>query len=66
MPVAVVDKACTNEQALICSDLRSISEQVKAAKFEGPAMIIVGKVVSYRQVITQELLSTSHYQTAYV
>jgi uroporphyrin-III C-methyltransferase len=66
MPVAVVDKACTNEQALLCSDLRSISEQVKAAKFDGPAMIIVGKVVNYRQVITKELLSSSHSQTAYV
>jgi siroheme synthase len=59
MPVAVVDKACTKEQALICADLNSIAEQVKAAKFDGPAMIIVGNVLNYRQVITEELLSSS-------
>lgn len=66
MPVAVADKACTKEQALVCSDLRSISEQVKEAKFDGPAMIIVGKVVNYRQVITKELLSSSLSHTTNV
>ncbi|MFT5712200.1 MAG: uroporphyrin-III C-methyltransferase [Glaciecola sp.] len=55
-PIAVVDNACTPIQRIEIATVLNITQQVKNAKFKGPAMIIIGKVVDYRQAINVALM----------
>ncbi len=49
LPCAVVEKGTRPGQRVITGTLADIAEKVKAAKFTGPAMIIVGTVVTLRE-----------------
>jgi len=55
-PIAVVDNACTPIQRIEIGSVLTITQQVKKAKFMGPAMIVIGKVVDYRQTINLALM----------
>lgn len=50
-PIAVIDNACTPMQRIEVGDVSNIAKQVEQAQFKGPAMIVVGKVVSYQQTV---------------
>ncbi|MBF7073603.1 uroporphyrinogen-III C-methyltransferase [Glaciecola sp. MH2013] len=56
MPVAVIDKACTEGQRMVKSTVESVAQRVNEEKFDGPAMIIVGKVVNYEQLVSKKLM----------
>lgn len=47
-PVAVVSKACTPEQVVLETNLKSCAEDVKSSGIEPPAIIVVGDVVRLR------------------
>ncbi|MBP1995940.1 uroporphyrinogen-III C-methyltransferase [Paenibacillus eucommiae] len=49
MPVALVRWGTWTEQATITGTLENISEKVKQANFQSPAVIIVGEVVKLRE-----------------
>jgi uroporphyrinogen III methyltransferase/synthase len=49
MPVALVRWGTWTEQATLTGTLEDISEKVKQANFESPAVIIVGEVVKLRE-----------------
>jgi uroporphyrin-III C-methyltransferase len=55
-PIAVVDNACTPIQRTEIGTISTITRQVEEAKFRGPAMIVVGKVVDYKQAVTLALM----------
>ena len=59
MPVAVIDSACTPRQRIAKGRLDKIAEEVANQNFEGPAMIIIGKVVNYEQFVSTKLLAQS-------
>jgi uroporphyrin-III C-methyltransferase len=50
-PIAVVDQACTRNQQVCEGTLTDIKQKVQAANFIGPALIICGEVVKFRQSI---------------
>jgi len=58
-PIAVVDNACTPAQAIEIGSLASISAKVAAAKFNGPAMIIIGNVINHQQAVDISMLSNA-------
>ncbi len=58
-PIAVVDNACTHSQAIEIGSLASIPAKVAAAKFNGPAMIIIGNVVNHQQAVDISMLSST-------
>jgi uroporphyrin-III C-methyltransferase len=58
-PIAVVDNACTPSQAIEIGSLASIPAKVAAAKFNGPAMIIIGNVVNHQQAVDISMLSSA-------
>ena len=49
LPCAVVEKGTRPGQRVVIGTLRNIAEKVKAAKLTGPAMIIIGTVVTLRE-----------------
>jgi uroporphyrin-III C-methyltransferase len=55
-PIAVVDNACTPIQRTEIGSISTITQQVEEAKFYGPAMIVVGKVVDYKQAVSLALM----------
>lgn len=55
-PIAVVDNACTPIQRTEVGTVVTITQQVNRAKFMGPAMIVIGKVVDHRQAINLALM----------
>lgn len=59
MPVAVIDQATSSQQQLCIGNVLNIAERVENMNFNGPAVIIVGEVVSKRHVLDLELLDSS-------
>jgi uroporphyrin-III C-methyltransferase len=55
-PIAVVDNACTPIQRTEIGSISTITQQVEEAKFNGPAMIVIGKVVDYKQAVSLALM----------
>ena len=49
LPCAVVEKGTRPGQRVVTGTLDTIAEKVKAASFTGPAMIIIGTVVTLRE-----------------
>lgn len=60
MPIAVVDQGTTQNQQVVCSTLDDLNAKEALKDFAGPALIVVGEVVSRRQAVDLALL----YQTA--
>ena len=59
MPIAVVDQGTTAKQQVVCSTLRELNAEQALQDFAGPALIVVGEVVSRKQAVDLSLL----YQT---
>jgi uroporphyrin-III C-methyltransferase len=59
MPVAVIDQASSRQQKVCIGSALNISQRVENMDFNGPAVIIVGEVVSKRCKVDLELLDTS-------
>ncbi|MGB3725731.1 MAG: uroporphyrinogen-III C-methyltransferase [Glaciecola sp.] len=53
-PVAVIDKACTSQQQLACGQLNNIAHNTSVQTFNGPALIVVGRVVDHYEAITMD------------
>ena len=56
MPVAVIDKACTQAQTIIKSQMQDIANEVAQSQITGPALIICGKVVKHQQAVSELVL----------
>ncbi len=52
LPVAVVDKGTREDQNVVTGMLENITTVVAQAKLEGPAIVIIGTVVSLRDQLT--------------
>jgi len=50
-PAAVVMRASTPEQQVLCATLSTLAEQSTAAGFHAPALIVIGAVVSLREIL---------------
>jgi uroporphyrin-III C-methyltransferase len=59
MPVAVIDQATSKEQLVCVGNAKNIAQRVANMDFHGPAVIIVGEVVSKRHQVALELLDAS-------
>jgi uroporphyrin-III C-methyltransferase len=59
MPVAVIDQATSKQQQVCVGRAKNIAERVGNMNFTGPALIIVGEVVSKRREVALELLDDS-------
>jgi uroporphyrin-III C-methyltransferase len=59
MPVAVIDQATSRQQQVCVGSAKNIALRVANMKFNGPAVIIVGEVVSKRHQVALELLNAS-------
>ena len=58
-PVAVIDQASTAQQKVSIGTIKNIAQRVKEQNFQGPAVTIVGEVVSKRHGVNLSLLSQS-------
>lgn len=56
MPVAVVENVSQLNQQRVTGQLGDITAKVAARQFQGPALIVVGKVVSHRVKVSPALL----------
>jgi len=59
MPIAIIDKGATDQQQVIISTLKDITQTMKGLKLLGPALIVVGEVINARQVVDLEMLKMS-------
>ncbi len=63
-PVAVIENACCDEQKLIIGNLSDIVDQVTRQCLTGPALLIFGEVVKFRQSVSPSLVqSIQHVST---
>lgn len=60
MPMAIIDKGTSTEQAVCCATLATIATTEQWKNFSGPALIVVGKVVERRQQVDLSLLSREY------
>ena len=51
MPVAIIDKATSTQQQVCIGQVKNIAQRLACRQFTGPALIIVGEVVSKRQQV---------------
>ncbi len=54
MPVALVDNGTRTTQKVVTGTLADIGAKVAAARPKGPALILIGSVVSLREVLAQD------------
>jgi uroporphyrin-III C-methyltransferase len=59
MPIAIIDKGATDQQQVIISTLKDITQTMKGLKLLGPALIVVGEVINARQIVDLEMLKIS-------
>jgi len=64
LPVAVIENACCNQQQVIVGNVSDIYQRVVDAAIEGPALVVIGHVVSARQPITVDLLDHAYDHSA--
>lgn len=64
LPVAVIENACCNQQQVIVGNISDIYQRAVDAAIEGPALVVIGHVVSARQPITVNLLDHVHEHCA--
>ena len=50
-PAAVVMRASTPEQKVLCAPLSALAQESEAAGFHAPALIVIGGVVSLREIL---------------
>lgn len=62
MPVAVIENATHVEQKVCIGQLGSIAKSVASAEIKGPAITIVGEVVSYRNAVVS-MATNAHAQS---
>ncbi|KGJ99374.1 uroporphyrinogen-III C-methyltransferase [Thalassotalea sp. ND16A] len=62
MPIAIVDQGTLSAQQVCISSLANISKDMKFYDFKGPALIIVGEVVSKRQSVSLDLFTSAELQ----
>lgn len=55
MPIAVIDNGTRTTQRVVVGTLDTIGEKVKAAKLKGPALIVIGTVVTLRDSLGVDL-----------
>lgn len=55
-PIAIIDQGTLEKQLVCCSNLANIENDMQSYDFKGPALIIVGEVVSKRQNISNAML----------
>ncbi|MCB1328278.1 MAG: siroheme synthase, partial [Maritimibacter sp.] len=62
MPIAVIDNGTRITQRVVAGTLADIGAKVKAAKLKGPALIMIGSVVTLRGTLGVEgvALSEAH------
>ncbi|WP_166423789.1 uroporphyrinogen-III C-methyltransferase [Paraglaciecola sp. 20A4] len=70
MPVAIIDKATSTEQQVCIGHVKNIAQRLESRQFTGPALIIVGEVVSKRQRVVSyhqqdSLQCSEHYLAAH-
>ena len=58
-PIAIIDKGATDQQQVIISTLKDITQTMKGLKLLGPALIVVGEVINARQIVDLEMLKMS-------
>jgi uroporphyrin-III C-methyltransferase len=63
LPVAVIENACCDNQRLFTGTIRSIVDITQSQSISGPALLIIGHVVSYRQQVTSSLLQETLHVT---
>ncbi|MFD2166839.1 uroporphyrinogen-III C-methyltransferase [Thalassotalea euphylliae] len=61
MPMAVIDQGTSTEQKVVCSTLGTIEPSSMLNDFVGPALIIVGDVVNYRENVDLTLIEGKQY-----
>ncbi|AXR07015.1 uroporphyrinogen-III C-methyltransferase [Salinimonas sediminis] len=59
LPVAVIENACCHNQQVIIGTLATIADLVAARTLKGPALLMFGEVVNYRQHVTPALLEAA-------
>lgn len=55
-PVAVISRATTPGQVCICGTLEDITQKVRQAQVEAPALIVVGEVVNLREKLYTDII----------
>ncbi|WP_448211519.1 uroporphyrinogen-III C-methyltransferase [Colwellia sp. MEBiC06753] len=65
-PIAVVDQGTSANQSICCSTLNAISSEEKINTFTGPALIIVGEVVSHRVAVDLSLVTQTPANTGVI
>ena len=58
MPIAVIDQGTSHTQKVVCRTLASMDATSDLADFQGPALIIVGKVVEKRVEVNLTLVDS--------
>lgn len=61
--VAVIEKACSKEQQICVGNIQNIAEKLELACFSGPAVIVVGQVVSKNYAVDLSLLAPNYFRT---
>ena len=56
LPVAVVENACCRQQQVVTGTVNTIYQRVVEASVTGPALVIIGNVVTARQPVCSNLL----------
>ncbi|NVK57228.1 MAG: uroporphyrinogen-III C-methyltransferase [Alteromonadaceae bacterium] len=64
LPVAVIENACCNQQKVVAGTVSNIYQHVADAAITGPALVIIGQVVTARQPISVDLLHQSYAKNA--
>ncbi len=59
LPVAVIENACCPEQQVVTGTITTIYQRVLDAVVAGPALVIIGEVVTARQAVSAELMNES-------
>lgn len=57
MPVAVIENACCSQQRVVTGTINDIFKRVADAAVTGPALVVIGHVVSARQPVALELIN---------
>jgi uroporphyrin-III C-methyltransferase len=62
--VAVIEKACAKDQQICVGNIQNIADKVEMSNFSGPAIIIVGAVVSRRSLVNLSLLAPNYFSVS--
>lgn len=57
LPIAVIENACCSKQQVVTGTINDIYKRVADAAVTGPALVVIGHVVSARQPVALELIN---------